>query len=118
MKKLLSLLFVAMMLVSLAACGSKETSKAEAGDLYIFLPGEYFSEDAKKAFEKETGIRVHDDTFDSNESMYTKLLGGTVYDIVIPSDYMIERLIKEDYLQKIDKLNTYLVDLYFVSINY
>ena len=97
MKKLFSLLLV-LLLVS--ACSSKN---AEAGELQIFLPGEYISDEVIKQFEKEYGVKTSITTFDSNESMYTKLLGGTVYDIIIPSDYMIERLINEDMLQPIDK---------------
>lgn len=53
-------------------------------------------------FEKAYGCNIIYETFDSNESMYTKIRSGETYDILIPSDYMIERLIKEDYLQKID----------------
>ena len=53
-------------------------------------------------FTKETGIKVQYETFDSNETMYTKLQSGAEYDVIIPSDYMIERLISEDYLQPID----------------
>ena len=97
MKKLLSLLFV---LVILAGCGSQ---KYDAGEVQIFLSGEYISDEVIRNFEKETSIKVSITTFDSNESMYTKLLGGTVYDIIIPSDYMIERLISEKMIQKIDK---------------
>ena len=97
MKKLLSILFV---LVMLAGCGGQNY---DAGEVQIFLPGEYISDEAIRTFEKETNIKVSVTTFDSNESMYTKLLGGTVYDIIIPSDYMIERLINEKMVQKIDK---------------
>lgn len=96
-KKLLSILFV---LVMLAGCGGQNY---DAGEVQIFLPGEYISDEAIRTFEKETNIKVSVTTFDSNESMYTKLLGGTVYDIIIPSDYMIERLINEKMVQKIDK---------------
>lgn len=53
-------------------------------------------------FEKENDCDVVYETFDSNESMYTKLQSGSMYDVLVPSDYMIERLIKEDYLQPID----------------
>ncbi len=53
-------------------------------------------------FEKAYGCNIIYETFDSNESMYTKIRSGETYDILIPSDYMIERLINEDYLQKID----------------
>ncbi len=96
MKKLLSIL---LSLLILAGCSS---SKADNGKLDIFLPGEYISDEVIKDFEKEYGIKVTITTFESNESMYTKLLGGTVYDLIIPSDYMIERLISEKMVQKLD----------------
>ena len=99
MKKLLS---VVLILLVLCGCGGSGGS-AENGELNIFLPGEYISDDVIRDFEKETGIRVSVTTFDSNEMMYTKLLGGTVYDIIIPSDYMIERLINEKMVQPLDK---------------
>ncbi len=51
---------------------------------------------------KEYNCKVVYETFDSNETMYTKLQSGAEYDVIIPSDYMIERLISEDYLQPID----------------
>ena len=60
------------------------------------------SEEAVSAFEKEADCKVVYETFDSNESMYTKVSSGELYDIIIPSDYMIERLIKEDMLAEID----------------
>ena len=54
-------------------------------------------------FEEEYGVRVVYDTFDSNESMYTKLMSGEVYDVLVPSDYMVQRLIDENLLQPLDK---------------
>ena len=100
MKKLLSILISLLMIGSLSGCLS---SSYENGELYIFLPGEYLSDEVVEQFEYEYGVKVYVTTFDSNESMYTKLLGGTVYDILIPSDYMIERLINEKMIQKLDK---------------
>ncbi len=103
MKKLLSVLAVLLLLVGCSGGNGGGSSEKEGGELYIFLPGEYISNDVIKAFEKETGIKVYITTFDSNEMMYTQLLGGTVYDIIIPSDYMIERLIAEEMVQPLDK---------------
>ena len=71
--------------------------------LKLYLPGEYLGENVISDFEKQFGVHVIVENFDSNEMMYTKLMAGDRYDVVIPSDYMIERLMKEDYLQKIDK---------------
>lgn len=57
-----------------------------------------------KKFTKETGIEVQYETFDSNEAMYTKIKqGGTTYDIAVPSDYTIDKMIKENLLNKLDK---------------
>ncbi|MDR0858107.1 MAG: spermidine/putrescine ABC transporter substrate-binding protein [Oscillospiraceae bacterium] len=69
----------------------------------VYNWGEYIDESIFGDFEKETGIKVVYRTFDSNESMYTLLSGGGAdYDVVIPSDYMISRLIAEDKLAKLD----------------
>ena len=53
-------------------------------------------------FEKQYNCTVVYETFESNEMMYTKLASGETYDVLVPSDYMIERLIKEEYLQALD----------------
>ena len=79
--------------------------------LYVYNWGEYISDgsegtlDTNKAFEeyyyKKTGkkVTVNYSTFSSNESMYAKIESGSaVYDVIIPSDYMIERMVKEDML--------------------
>ncbi len=77
--------------------------------LNVFNWGEYMSlgQDGalhvNKEFEKRTGIKVNYQTFDNNEGMYTKLKsGGANYDVLIPSDYMIAKMIKEDMLQPLD----------------
>lgn len=77
--------------------------------LNVYNWGEYMSDgsddtlNVNEEFEKLTGIKVNYAEYDSNESMYTKLKnGGAAYDIVIPSDYMIQRLIAENLVQKID----------------
>lgn len=65
--------------------------------------GEDDSMNLEKVFEKKYGIKVEYTTYASNEELYTKLSSGTVsYDVIIPSDYMIARLIEEDMLQKIN----------------
>lgn len=77
--------------------------------LAVFNWGEYISNgedgglDVIAAFEEEYGCTVQYDLFSTNEEMYTKLKSGSAnYDIVIPSDYMISRMIKEDMLEKLD----------------
>jgi len=79
-------------------------NKSGAGTkvLKVYNAGEYIDKSIIEEFEKQYDCKVIYETFDSNESMYTKLQSGEKYDVLIPSDYMIERLIKEDYLQPID----------------
>ena len=100
MKKIINVLLTLGLLVTLVGCSNE---KYENGEVQIFLPGEYISDDVIKMFEDEYNIDVNITLFESNESMYTKLLTGATFDIVIPSDYMIERLIKEDMVMKFDK---------------
>ncbi len=95
MKKILVLLLIAVLLLS--GC-----SKASS-TLKVYNWGEYIGEDVIKNFEKQFNAKVIYDPFDSNEMMYTKVQTGESYDIIVPSDYMIERLISEDRLLKIDK---------------
>ena len=83
--------------------GLKGNTKPYQGQtLRIYSPGEYIGENIIPDFEEMTGARVVLELFDSNEQMYIKVANGESYDILIPSDYMIERLISEELLQKID----------------
>ena len=98
----------AVVLVSLAVAvfgiNRGDSSLPYAGEtLYIYLPGEYMGEDIIPNFEEQTGATVIVENFDSNEQMYIKVSNGEPYDIIIPSDYMIQRLIEEEYLQKLDQ---------------
>ena len=70
--------------------------------LRVYNAGEYIDPELLEEFENEYDCKVVYETFDSNESMYTKLKSGAEYDILIPSDYMIERLIKEEMLQPVN----------------
>lgn len=77
-------------------------AKPYAGQtLHLYLPGEYMGENFIPQFEEQTGAKVIVDNFDSNEQAYIKIANGDSYDVVIPSDYMIERLIQEERLQKL-----------------
>ena len=71
--------------------------------LRIYCPGEYMGENVISVFEELTGARVITEYFDSNEQMYIKVANGETYDILVPSDYMIERLIQEKLIQKLDR---------------
>ncbi len=85
---------------------------ADENEITVYNWGQYISDgsdgylDVIAEFEAQTGIKVNYLTFDSNESMYTKLkAGGSTYDVIIPSDYMIGRLIEENMLEELDFAN-------------
>lgn len=108
MKKLIALLLGSALV--LTGCGgpsgaTNEEAAAKYGSatLKFYNWGEYIGDDVISNFEKEYGVDVISEYFDSNEAMYTKLQAGDTYDVLVPSDYMIERLINEDMLQPIDK---------------
>lgn len=95
-----------------ASAAQKDYSHLEGTEINVYNWGEYISDgaentmDVNKKFEEETGIKVNYTTFDSNENMYNKIKGGGAnYDVIIPSDYMIERMINEGLLEKIDFTN-------------
>lgn len=92
-------IIVLCLLVGFAVFGMKNDKPV----LKVYNAGEYIDDSLISAFEEEYGCRVIYETFDSNESMYTKVMSGEKYDIIIPSDYMIERLAKEELIQEIDK---------------
>ncbi|TWT12429.1 PotD/PotF family extracellular solute-binding protein [Streptococcus sp. sy004] len=100
---MLGLTTICLLLFATAFVMKKEDGGA--GDkLVIYNWGDYIDPDLLEKFTTETGIKVQYETFDSNEAMYTKLKqGGTTYDILVPSDYMIDKMIKEQLLVKLDK---------------
>ena len=80
--------------------------------IYVYNWGEYIADgtdgtlDVNAEFTRRTGIQVEYSTFDTNESLYSKLVGGGAsYDVIIPSDYMISRMINEGMLEKLDFSN-------------
>ena len=104
--------FSALLALVLLLCALPAPVHAAANEITVYNWGQYISDgtddslDVIKAFEEETGIKVNYLTFDSNESMYTKLkTGGTTFDVIIPSDYMIAKLISEDMLEPLDFAN-------------
>lgn len=101
MKRIISLVLAAALLLSmtslLSACGgSGET-------ITVYNWGEYIDESVLDDFEAETGIKVNYKTFDTNEALYSTLkTGGSNIDVIITSDYMVGRLIRENMVQKLD----------------
>lgn len=113
MKKLISLA-LALLLTASAGIPALATDDGEAAPkrgvtLNVYNWGEYIangtdeSMDVNGEFTRRTGIDVNYTTFDSNESLYSKLAGGGAnYDIIVPSDYMISKLIDQDMLLELD----------------
>lgn len=106
MKKLFSLALA--LLLTLTAFPAVR-AQAAGGSITVYNWGQYISDgsdgalDVIAAFEEATGIEVNYVEFDSNETLYTKLkTGGSSYDIIIPSDYMVARLIQEDMLEELN----------------
>ena len=100
MKKLLSLLAAVGLMLPLAAC-SGGMSGGNVVNVYNW--GEYIDMSVLEDFEEQTGIHVNYQTYDSNEALYGKLAGGgTGYDVIIPSDYMIGQMIEEDMLEPLN----------------
>ena len=103
-------LAAALVLAVLSGCSGsgQKVSSADAIAKYgsdtmkLYIPGEYLGQNVISNFEKQFGVNVIVEYFDSNEMMYTKLQAGDAYDVLVPSDYMIERLIKSDMLQPLN----------------
>lgn len=103
-KKVISLLTITVLSLGLTVgCGKSNKSK---NVLSVYNVGDYIDEDLIGKFEEETGIKVQYETYDTNEMMYQKVKSGsTSYDLVFPSDYMVEKMKSENLLQKIDFRN-------------
>lgn len=101
MKKIVSLLLsVAICAMVLSACGS---SGGENGVVYVYNWGEYIDPETIEMFEEETGIDVIYEEYETNEIMYPKIEAGAAnYDVVCPSDYMIQKMIENDLLQELN----------------
>jgi spermidine/putrescine-binding protein len=102
MKKVV--IFLSMLTMSLGlfvGCGQDNSEK-----VYVYNWGEYIDPEVIDLFEEETGIKVVYDEFEQNEEMYPKIKAGAVqYDVVCPSDYMIQKMIEEDLLAEINYEN-------------
>lgn len=106
----LAALMAAILIV--AACGGTEDGGSEAaadcevdevdGDLNFYNWSEYIDPELVSAFEEEYGVSVTQDFYESNEAMLAQLQSGAVYDLVVPSDYMVGIMIQEDLLTPIN----------------
>ena len=117
MKKITALTLACVMALGLFLSGCAMEEPVESGDpgstnssgtgekreVNVCSWGEYIDESLITKFEEETGIEVNYFFAPSNEELYSRLeTGGVNYDVIVPSDYMIARLIAEDRLQKLD----------------
>ena len=114
-KRLLPALLAPLLLFQAPPAQAAEASEAvplTGETIYVYNWGEYIADgtdgtlDVNAEFTRRTGIQVEYSTFDTNESLYSKLVGGGAsYDVIIPSDYMISRMINEGMLEKLDFSN-------------
>ena len=111
LRRSLSLLLSALLILPMTAALATPAKAADV-TINVYNWGQYMSDgtddciDVNAAFTEATGIQVNYMTFDTNESLYTKLkTGGSTYDVIIPSDYMAARLIDEGLVQKLDFAN-------------
>lgn len=107
MKKTLLILSAAgLSAMLLAGCGGQTGSASQgsgSSELYVYNWGEYIDESVIEEFEEETGITVVYDLFETNEEMYPIIEAGAVsYDVVCPSDYMIQKMRKNNLLAEIN----------------
>ncbi|QNG60015.1 ABC transporter substrate-binding protein [Bacillus sp. PAMC26568] len=107
MKKLVRVFFAIILVSGILLYAVSELNSSQGyssgNTLTIFNWGDYINSDLVDRFEKETGIKVIYETFDSNEAMMTKIeQGGTTYDIAVPSEYMIDKMRQEDLLIPLD----------------
>jgi len=101
LKKVVSLVLALALTAAalLSGCAKKQEQKV----VNVYNWGENIDEGIFKIFEERTGIKVNYTTYESNEQLYAVLkMGGTNYDVIIPSDYMISRLIEEGMLEKLN----------------
>lgn len=102
-KKLLTILTTILCIMSFLGCSDSSNSDSSSKIINVFNCGDYINEDLISKFEEETGYKIQYSTYDTNEIMYSKLKSGSNnYDLVFPSDYMIEKMIKENMLDTID----------------
>ena len=107
MKKIAMILLVALMISALSVPAFAEADKPFAGtELTVYNWYDYIDPEVLDIFEEESGIQVSYVNFSQNEDMYTRVsTGAGSYDVIFPSEYMIQRLLKEDLLEELDLNN-------------
>lgn len=114
-KTILILAVLVLVSLGLTACRERPT-------IYVYNWGDYIDEDLIAEFEEETKLRVVYDTYATNEDMYVKIKsGGSTYDVIFPSDYMLTRMIEEDMLAKLDLVsipNSLHIEERFLGLEY
>lgn len=101
-RKIVSLLAAFLFVFSLVAC-SDVTGTGNSQSINVYNWGEYIDQSVLDDFEAETGIHVNYTTYASNEEMYSKIVSGAAsYDVIIPSEYMISKMISEGLLAELD----------------
>lgn len=99
MKKWISILMILVLGLSLSGCSSGENSRK----VIVYNWGDYIDPSINEMFTAETGIKVVYSEYANNEEMYASVEPGNVsYDVIFPSDYMVEKMINNDMLQKLD----------------
>lgn len=102
MKKILSIILV-FILSSTMFIGCGNSDSESKGEVIVYNWGEYIDPDVLTMFEDETGIKVIYDEFETNEIMYPKIeAGASTYDVICPSDYMIQKMIQNNLLEEIN----------------
>ena len=117
MKKLCFALALVLLVLVFASCGGKDASveKQKTEVLYVYNWGEYISDGSEESFDTNAefeaycrevlgrNVKVNYSTFSSNEDMYAKVSSGAIaYDVLIPSDYTIERMVNEQLIRPLD----------------
>ena len=113
---------VMVTILTLTACGGNSSGGSKDRVVNVCSWGEYIDESLIDQFEEETGIKVNYQTAESNEALYSLLkTGAGDYDVIVPSDYMIGRLIAEDMLAELnyDNIPNYaLIDDQYKNLSY
>jgi len=107
LKKILVTVFCAFLLFAVltgcAGSGGQSDVPDTGVEINVYNWGEYMDTDLLDRFYEDTGIKVNYSTFNTNEDMYAKIKsGGVSYDVIVPSDYMLSRMISEGMLEKLD----------------